>query len=187
MGLPSGLTKIGRYAFENCANLIEIEIPKGVKTIGEYAFQNNTRLSTVAFLGNSQLTTVGDYAFAACGSLEKIELPAKLTSINGSAFSGAIALHTINVQKGNTTFASNDGVLYNFSGSALIAYPAAHGTEYTIPDTTQTIGACAFAYAKIYTIDLGKVTAIGASAFQYSSLSKITIPDSVTQMGEAAF
>ena len=165
VGLPSGLNNIGRYAFENCANLISIEIPEGVKTIGECAFRNNTRLSSVAFLGNSKLTTIGDFAFQACASLEKIELPASLTGVNGSTFYGATALHTISVQKGNSSFASIDGVLFNLSGSNLIAYPASHATSYTLPSQTTAISTYAFAFAKIYSIDLANVMSIGDSAF----------------------
>ena len=152
--LPRGLTRIGRAAFSGCSNLVSIRIPAGVKTIGEKAFLNNVRLSSVAFLADSKLQTIGDFAFEACGRLERIELPAELTMVNATAFYGTRALHTINVQKGNAVFASNDGVLFNIEGSSLIAYPSAHATTYTLPDSTRVIETFAFACAKIYTIEL---------------------------------
>ena len=128
---------------------MKIHIPEGVTAIGEYAFENNVRLNTVAFLGNSNLTSIGDFAFAACSSLEKIELPALVDNVNGSAFYGATSLHTIGVQKENAYFTSNDGVLFNTTGSTLVAFPATHATSYTIPENTRIIGEYAFAYARL--------------------------------------
>ena len=187
VGLPSGLTHIGRYAFQNCANLVSVIIPEKVTEIETGAFRGNARLSTVAFSGNSTLTTIGDYAFAECGHLERIELPASLQNINASAFYATTALHHIGVQQGNTAFQSKEGVLFNLSGSNLVAFPAAWGTGYTIPAQTSHIDALAFAFAKLKTVDLANVTAIGEFAFAWAELEMLNIPDSVTEMATAAF
>ena len=185
--LPSGLVRIGKYAFEKCANLLSIEIPAGVKTIGKSAFCDNTRLSTVAFRGTSELSIVEDFAFSNCVHLETIELPASLEKIDGSAFYGSLSLKSITVQNGNAALMSNDGVLFNATGSTVIAYPVAHGTTYALPETVQVIDRYAFAFAKLDEIDLQKVNTLREYAFSSSTLKTLVIPDSVTVMESKAF
>ena len=185
--LPSGLNNIGRYAFQNCSNLVTMHIPAGVKNVGESAFESNVRLYTLSFDANSVLEAIGSYAFASCGSLERIELPATLKSIDGSAFFGTTALTAINVRNGNASFTSIDGVLFDITASTLVAYPAAHGTTYTVPASTVNIADLAFPMARIKSIDLGQAQTIGGSAFIYSALETLVIPDSVISMGGAAF
>ena len=187
VGLPSGLTNIGRYAFKNCSNLVSIEIPVGVKKIGDYAFENNVRLYTVAFSGNSVLESIGDFAFSGCGNLERMELPTSLTSVNGSAFFGTTSLTAITVRNGNVAFISKDGVLFDITSTTLVAYPAAHGTTYTVPEGTINLAYYSFPMARIKNIDLGTIQTIGKGAFVYSTLDSLTIPDSVIAMGESAF
>ncbi len=187
VGLPSGLTQIRRSAFEGCSNLVWMEVPENVTVIGERAFKDNIRLSTVAFLGNNKLSTVGYFAFSGCSSLRSLELPANLKNMDGSALFGAQALTSVTVQKGNTAFSSRDGVLFNATGSTLIVFPAAKGSTYTLPEHTVSIGSYAFGYAKLKTVDLSRVAAIGASAFAYSMLEEVVIPDTTTTVGESAF
>lgn len=185
--LPSGLVRIGEGAFQNCANLISIQFPENVTEIGRVAFQGNVRLSSIAFQGNSKLAYVGEYAFTDCARLQRIELPASLQRITGTAFSGTTQLQHIGVQPSNSALQSKDGVLFDITGTALIAFPAAWGTEYTLPAGTTRIGTMAFVYAKLKQIDLANVTAIEELAFAYAELESLTLPDSLTYLEEGAF
>ncbi len=185
--LPSGLKHIGIYAFQNCTNLVGIQIPENVTEIGEGAFAGNIRLSTVAFTGNSKLETIGYAAFSDCGSLQWIELPASLQNVDGAAFSGTTQLYHIGVQQGNTAFQSKDGVLFDISGSTLVAFPAAWGSSYTLPAETTRIGPYAFAYAKIKTVDLSNVTTIGDYGFVCAELERVDIPDGMRELGDRVF
>ena len=185
--LPSGLRHIGESAFEDCANLISMQIPENVTEIEHGAFRGNVRLSSVAFPGSSKLVSIGEYAFAGCGNLQRIELPALLEKITGSTFSRATALYHIGVQQGNTALQSIDGVLFNSSGDTLIAFPAAWGTSYTLPEQTTRIGEMAFAFAKLEQIDLENITSIEESAFMFAKLESLMLPDSLTQLGASAF
>jgi len=187
VGLPSGLTTIKWYAFQGCSNLVSMYIPENVTSIGEYAFVDNIRLSTIAFTGVSKLKTVGNYAFRGCGKLRTIELPAALESINATAFLGDISLYEIKVQAGNAYFTAPDGVLYNATQSTLVAYPAARGRTYALPEQTISIADCAFAYARIDEVDLSQVQTIGGSAFEGSTLEALFLPDTVVMMGGKAF
>ena len=188
VGLPSGLRHIGLNAFAGCYNLVSMYIPENVTEIEVGAFANCVRLSTVAFTGQSKLLTIGNFAFEGCGKLRTIELPATLQSVNGTAFKGTSALTSIRVQSGNQYFKSEDGVLFDISGETLVAYPAAHGTTYEIPESVKTVGIYAFYGSKVLFMDFGStIKSIEDSAFESSSVLAAHIPDSVTFLGQKAF
>ncbi len=185
--LPSHLRNIGMNAFDGCSNVISIALPETVETIGDYAFVNMVRLSSINIPANGNLKQIGDYAFSGCGSLRSVDLPQKLAQINGSAFFGATALNNINVDKDNAKFSSYDGALFNGTKSTLVAYPAGRTKTYTIPEITSKIGNFAFAFTRLKNVDVNKITEIGYAAFQYSSLTTITLPDTLVSLGEATF
>ena len=68
-------------------------------------------------------------------------------SCNGTAFYGDVSLQSISVQLGNTAFSSHEGVLFNYPGSTLVAFPASWGTSYALEENVTHIGAYAFSYA----------------------------------------
>lgn len=187
VNLPRGLNKIGLNAFANCTNLLSMSIPDGVEEIGANTFANDSRLNAVSFGQNSKLKTIGNLAFQNCG-LFNFELPISLENVNGSAFAGCTRLTNFSVRKGNKSFIEQSGVLYSTTKSTIIAFPAGKNVSaYTLPDETLTVGTCAFAYAKIETIELNNTQTIGSSAFLGSNLTTLTIPDSVTVLGKSAF
>ena len=82
--LPSGLTRIGNYAFKDCNNLTGISIPEGVISIGDYSFENCYAITSVV-LPNS-VVELGSGAFENCGDLSKVELSNSLTQLPWGAF-----------------------------------------------------------------------------------------------------
>ena len=88
--LPSGLTKIGDYAFYGCTNLALTSLPNGLTTIDSYAFYGCTNLALTS-LPNG-LTSIGSYAFRSCTSLALTSLPNSLTSISDNAFQNCTSL-----------------------------------------------------------------------------------------------
>ena len=185
--LPSKLVSIRREAFSNCINLVSILIPDTVTDIGEYAFLNDVRMSLITFGSGSQLKAIGNYAFKNCTKLGMFEVQKNVINLNGSAFFGCTNMTFFSVVSGNTAFKAENGVLFNKSGDTVVAYPAGVGGEYAIPASIRTIGKCAFGYAKISVVDLSNVTTIEESAFEYSMLENVNIPDSVTEIGKSAF
>ena len=185
--LPSRLRRIRTGAFAGCTNLYKIDIPASVTEIGASAFSNAVRLGTLAIPADSNLISIGDEAFANCTKLRRVDLPASLKNVNGSAFFGTTSNMEINVASKNKHFVSIDGVLFNYTKSMIVAYPAGRTAAYTVPENVRYIGSCAFAYTKASLVDLGSVTEIGDSAFAASSLSAVVIPDTVISMGEYAF
>lgn len=185
--LPSRLRRIRTGAFAGCTNLYKIDIPASVTEIGASAFSNAVRLGTLAIPADSNLISIGDEAFKNCTKLRRVDLPASLKSVNGSAFFGTTSNMEINVAPKNKHFVSIDGVLFNYTKSMIVAYPAGRTAAYTVPENVRYIGSCAFAYTKASSVELGSVTEIGGSAFAASSLSAVVIPDTVISMGQYAF
>ena len=67
--LPSTLTAIEEYAFQNCTLLTSITIPEGVISIEKNAFEGCTSLEDLIVSNNSKLKTIEDYAFINCSNL----------------------------------------------------------------------------------------------------------------------
>ena len=93
--LPSGLTKVGVYAFYGCKNLALTSLPDGVTSIGQSAFYGCTNLALTS-LPNG-VTSIGSYAFYNCTGLTEITFKGKPNSISTSAFKGCTNLTTIRV------------------------------------------------------------------------------------------
>ena len=187
INLPKYLVRIRDNAFAGCNNLLNIKIPDTVTEISVKAFYDDVRLSYVAFGEGSALTKIEPYAFGGCSKLTRFELPASLTDVNGTAFFGTTSMAAFTVAKGSKTFTARDGVLMNIGEDAVICYPAGLYGEYKVPDSVSMIGVCAFACSKITQIDLNRTEYIDSSAFMYSSLESLIIPDGVKLLGDKAF
>lgn len=86
--IPTYITMIADWAFQNCHKLQEVEIPASVKSIGEGAFHNCIRLQSIKL--PDSINVIPDQAFAGCTSLEKIELGSNIKEIGNWAFSGSM-------------------------------------------------------------------------------------------------
>lgn len=124
----------------------------------------SSKLTKVIFADDNEITSLGDYAFYNCTGLSDITIPSSVTSIDNSAF--LFCKIKFEVAENNTSYSSEDGILYNKDKTILVAYQTASG-EVTIPDS---------------------VTEIADNAFRgCSELTQITIPNSVTSIGDYAF
>ena len=160
--VPNSVTSVGNGAFDSCASLTSVTIGKSVASIGSWAFYSCTNLTDIT-IPNS-VTSIGVAAFIFCTSLTSITIPDSVTNIGGEAFLYCDSLTAIMVDTNNLAYSSVDGVLFNQNQTTLIQYPAGKAeNQYTIPNT---------------------VTKIGGSAFHFcTSLTSVTIPDSVTSIG----
>ena len=187
--IPSSVTSIGDWAFSGCMSLISITIPSSITSISDYAFDSCISLTSVTI--PSSVTSIGNQVFHYCGSLTSITIPSSVTSIGRSSFSFCDSLTNITVDSRNPAYASIDGVLFDKSIRAIIAYPAGKiARTYTIPSSVTSIGNDAFAGCRsLASITIpSSVTSIGDYAFSYcDSLTSITIPSSVTSIGSHAF
>jgi len=188
------------------------EVPATVDKIRPCAFAHVEGFTSVKM--SSPLKEIGEDAFNACRYLETVTIPSTVNKIADGAFSGSIQLTAINVESGNTTYSSADGVLYNADQTELVGYPGGKQGPYTTLPTTKIIRTRAFYYAAgitKLTLTPG-VEEIGNDAFQQtrnlkelvfqptstfkkmgtwtfvgSGLEKLELPASLETLGTAAF
>ncbi len=187
--ISDGVTSIGNCAFYNCTALESIEIPAGVTIIGNSAFSGCAKLTSIKI--PESVTTIGSNAFRGCSALNLVEIPKNVTTIGEAAFVKCSALTSINVATDNTSYSSENDVLFNKDKTTLICYPQNKaGESYSIPENVVTIGGYAFnGCAKLKTINFpAGLKEIGVMAFyDCTALETITIPDGVTEIGAFAF
>ena len=186
--METGVTTIGNNAFLYCTSLASVSIPNSVTTIGWNAFHSCGGLTSI-IIPNS-VTSIGDNAFAYCSSLISINIPNSITDIGQSAFQSCTSMTSIDVANENTTYASDNGVLFNKNKTILICCPGGKAGTYTIPNNVITIGHGAFWNCpSLLSIAIpNSVITIENSAFGYcSSLTSITIPCNVTTIEIHAF
>ncbi len=183
------VTSIGAYAFAASTNLNSVSIPSSVTSIQPWAFVECSALTAPTI--PSSVTLIDNGAFWGCTSITDITIPTLVDSIGLYAFYGCTGLPGISVDATNTTFSSEDGVLYNKDKTTLVVYPAGKpGTSYTISSSVDTIGGFAFGYCKgLTSITIPtSVTYITAAAFsECTGLTSMTIPSSVTYLNNNPF
>jgi hypothetical protein len=209
--IEDGVTNIGNWAFVYCSGLTSVVIPNSVTTIGGWSFSDCVSLTSVT-IPNS-VTSIGNNAFYYCSNLTSISIPNSVTSIGNAAFGYCSSLRDINVDAGNPSYSSENGVMFNKNKTRLTVCPGGKTGDYTIPNSVTYLDNEAF-YGCIdltsitipnSVIGLGystfagcinltdiiipnSITTIGSSVFAHcSSLTDITIPNSVTSIGEQAF
>ena len=175
--ISDGVISIGQYAFSFCTALTKVTIPNSVTTIVDHAFQNCEALTEIIF-GNG-LTTIEESAFYSCSSLQQVTIPASVTSIGYNVFGNCHALTQINVESDNTSYCSENGVLFSHDKTRLVQYPAGKPeTSYIIPEGVATITNGAFeSCKKLMTVSIpSSMTTIEQRAFLYcSSLTEMTV------------
>ena len=179
--LEEGVTEIGRTAFDRCTGVASVILPEGLVSIGNNAFYSCTGLSGELKLPDS-LQTIGNSAFQNCTGAFQLKLGAGLTSVGTSAFQGDSQM------TGTLTFPET---METIGVSAF--YGCSSVTGLTLPKHLETLGssafnACSQMACENLTIPDG-ISTVGVSAFQgcNSLTGTLTIPDSVTEIGNNAF
>ena len=164
--ISNSVTRIGSSVFEGCEKLTSVIIPDSVTNIGGCAFFDCDSLVSVTI--PDSVTNIEESAFLDCDSLTSIIIPTNVTSMEDYVFNGCKSLISIDVDKNNSAYTSENGVLFNKSKTVLIQYPAKKtDTNYTIPNSVKNIEVMAFA--------------------DCCNLISITIPDSVIDIESGAF
>lgn len=208
------LRSIGDMAFYNCTSLEKITLPNGEYELGADVFSGCSKLSTVEFSKDTHITSDLYTPFSSCAAfstitvaqgnryyssdengvlynadqtklllvpvLAKIDLSdiyGKVKHIGASAFSGNAYLESIDLSQ--------------FLSVGEYAFAVTRLTSVTIPASWTEIPAGLFyRNDKLTTVvfDGSNVKTIGSDAFAYcSTLSNITLPDSVTEIKDGAF
>ena len=204
--IPNSVTNIKDYSFYGCSGLISVTIPNSVTWIGDGAFFDCTGLTSVhisdltawcsiyfdrnwaisnplyyahnLYLNNELvtdvvipdgITSIHPYAFEGCSSMVSVTIPNSVTSIGYGAFSGCSSMNAVHI----SDMAVWCSIYYQSSGTSPLYY--AHNlylnneliTDLVIPDC---------------------ISCVQSYSFEgWSSLNSVTIPNSVTYIGNNAF
>ena len=164
--IPDSVTSIKGGAFAQCYGLTNVNIPDGVKEIEDWGFYNCISLTSITI--PDSVTTIGELAFYNCSSLNAVHI---------TDLSAWCRIDFTNKESNPLTFAHN---LY--LNSELV-------TDLTIPsDITVIKDLVFFSGNSIHNINLHNgITSVGIGAFVGCGIPCITIPDSITEIKDAAF
>ena len=183
-----GLTAVGERAFKGCTSLVTLDIPATLLTIGEEAFSHSA-LAELTAPENSLLETVGASAFA-YGSLNKLDLTkaTHLKSLGVNAFanqSGTADAFTVllpaTADAEFTTLAA--GLFANCAKLKSIEIPA-----YIVAFDSGTTGT--FAKSGLTSLSFAEnshFAEFGTGALSGLNIKTLSLPDSLTTIGAAAF
>ena len=186
--LPESVTSVHMQAFGDCPNLESVTLPTWLSVIEDYTFQNCSKLQNINLpLGLDQ---IGKEAFAGCSSLTILDWPLQLKNIGARAFYNCNQLDGIenispNIEKigadafGNTAWESKQPSGYLYIRNIFYAYTGEVTDSMHIEikkGTTYISG--------------GAVSRCVTKINEYSTknvVSKITIPNSVTEIEDETF
>ena len=177
-------------AYANTSGDYEYEVlDDGTAQITKYN-GNSSNLTIPSKLNGCTVTSIGDYVFAGCSKLTSVTIPKNVKSIGIQAFNGCECLANIYVDSNNKKYTSVNGIFYNKNKTELIRYPEGkNGTSFSIPNTVKKLSDDAFNSCLLRSVTIpDSVTSIGAAAFgECKKLTKITIPKNVKQIYCLAF
>ena len=84
--IPSGVTRIGNWAFLGCARFDKLTIPSSVQSIGMYAFCGCVDLADISFAKKGNIEAIEAGAFYGCTGLTDISLPTTLKTLGRRSF-----------------------------------------------------------------------------------------------------
>ena len=171
--LPEGLVEIGEYAFSGCQNLESVALPESLTTLGDYAFSSCKLLKTIKI--PSGVTAIPSCCFRECSSLESVTIPEGVTDIGGAAFSGC-NLKALTLPESLVTIE-----IYAFEDNRSLK-------SVNIPAKVKTIETQAFYGCGLTDLVIPEgVQTIGSHAFSSNSLKNLTLPSTITSIGESTF
>lgn len=195
--IPDSVETIGNGAFYECRDLERIALPSALQTLSSVTFYNCTALSEVTF--PASLKTIESSAFSGCRNLSEVKLPASLTAIQSSVFHLCINLKTVSydgsLEQWSRITADNDVLGYSSPSLVMSDYTAqfilVKNDFLDPPPKTVTITKYTGTESTVIlpsTINSWPVTKIGEDALKdNTTITSVTIPDSVTEIGSNAF
>lgn len=225
ISLPPEIRRIKANAFASCIRLKEMTVPIGTKEIDPSAFYNCPALTSVSVadgntsfcVQNGALMDIGRSTLIICPNLKQTSftVPKTIKEISPYAFSNCSNFSEFTVEQGNTTVRVEDGVLYNFAMTKLLAFPKAKKiegkliipatvtdipayafynnlqlTDVKLPDGLKTLNEGVFCWCEnLRTAELpaGLLSIEKEAFYRCGSLTKVNIPAAIRQISERTF
>lgn len=164
--IPDSATSISSYVFCNFDSVTSVTIPNTVTNIGSAAFSGCSNLAQITI--PDSVTNIGSAAFSGCSSLEQITIPFVGRSIKTDSDTNQYPFGYI---FGTTSYSGSMAVTQYYYGSSTSSVT---NSTYYIPSSLKSV-----------TVTGGNIL---YGAFRScTGLTNVTIPDSVTHIGDRAF
>ena len=203
INIANSVKYIGTGAFEDCKNLVSVNLPESLVSLGEYAFYGCKSIKAIAI--PDLLTTINDYTFGGCTNLTEVTIGKGLKSISLGSW-----------QYGTDAFAGCENIKkLNVNCHTLEILPSSlknNLEELVIGDNTEYIGYYTFYNynSKLKKVVIGKSVRVvggftGCASLEEvilsegnvsieneafcgcEKLSKITLPNTIKEIGAVAF
>ena len=195
--IPDSVTEIGRYAFYDCGGITEINFKEKIREINDYAFENCTGLESITFNGDKKLIETASgikmysvyirtSAFENCTKLKNVHLK-NVEYIEGRVFRNCKSLEKLILPE----------------GLEYIGYECIAGTGVSKIEIPSSVTKCEGPLGRESDGALGGALNLEEIVFaegmkripesicynhkNNSTLKKVVIPDSVTEIGRYVF
>ncbi len=200
--IPSSVKTVGQWVFNGCSNLATVTFAAGSRltALSKYMFQDCTSLETITI--PSSVTAIGYSPFKGCTSLESIVIPRTVASMDTYTFDGCTSLESVTFEEPSQITIIPNSAFQNCSALATITFPSSvteiapyafNGCssldDIVIPGHVKTVNHRSFLNCSSLsdlTISNG-VETISDLAFQGTDLTSVTVPNSVSTLGNDLF
>ena len=204
--IPEGVTHIYPYTFRECEALTSVTLPQTLVNIGEFAFGHCDALETLAM--PLSVDTVEKNAFYSCDNLTTVSYPGTAEQWYAISIAGGnrslwdacpYDIPTAGTCGEGVTWAVADGVLIISGAGAMEDFESfSQAPWYDLAsDITAVVIESGVTHVGSYTMEnAGNLTSvtieegvqtIGSKAFRNCGLETVTVPASVTELGNKAF
>ncbi len=203
--IPDSVTSIGLYAFSGCTSLENVYYEGTIEDWCNISFSNiDSNPMSYAnhfYLKNSNnkyeevteieipntITKIGNYQFWGFSNVTKIIIPSSVTCIDDRAFAGCINLENVYYEGTiedwcNISFSDEDSNAdYLNKSGRFDSNPMFYADHFYIKNTNNK-------YEELLEIVIPNIiTKIDNQFYGFNNVTKITIPNSATSIGEGAF
>lgn len=159
--------KKAKHLFVKGKEVKDLVIPEGISTINDYAFYGCEGLTSVTF--PQGVTSIGNNAFEGCTSLTSVTIPQSVTSIGRNAFKTCTSLTAVHISDIAAwcaiPFIEDNADCNPLRKAGHLFMNGKEVTDLVIPEG---------------------VTSISSGAFKGCKFSSVSIPSSLTTIGQSA-